>query len=139
MASAPQILKIITFSLAGTDFSDDVLDVEVVPTPGDIQAVTTLDGVTHQDIAAESWGLRIRAVIDWDTTRPGLASYLFSNKGTTVAFLFRDTTGAISTTKPGIGGNVRLVPISYGGTGNEYAEAEVVLPIDGDPVTDTTP
>ena len=139
MASSPQLLKIITFSLGATDFSDDVLDVEVVATPGDIQSVRTLDGVNHQDIAGESWGLRIRAVVDWDSTRPGLAWYLFENKGDTVAFLFRDTTGALSTTKPGMGGNVRLVPISYGGNGNEYAEAEVVLPIDGDPVPDTTP
>ena len=139
MASSPQLLKIITFTLGATDFSDDVLDVEVIPTPGDIQAVTTLDGVTHQDIAAETWGLRIRAVIDWDSVRPGLAWYLFENKGDTVAFAFRDTTGALSTSKPGMGGNVRLVPISYGGTGNEYAESEVVLPIDGDPVPDTTP
>ena len=52
MAAVPQILKIITFSLAATDFSDDVLDVELVPTPGDIQTVTTLDGVTHQDVGA---------------------------------------------------------------------------------------
>ena len=139
MASSPQLLKIITFSLGATDFSDDVLDVEVVPTPGDVLAVKTLDGVSHQDIASETWGLRIRAIIDWDSVRPGLAWYLFANKGTTVAFLFRDTTGALSTTKPGMGGNVRLVPISYGGAGNEYAEAEVVLPIDGDPVPDTTP
>jgi hypothetical protein len=139
MASTPQLLKTITFSLAGTDFSDDVLDVEVVPTPGDVLSVKTLDGVTHQDIAAETWGLRIRAIIDWDSVRPGLAWYLFANKGDTVAFLFRDTTGALSTLKPGMGGNVRLVPISYGGVGNEYAEAEVVMPIDGDPVPDTTP
>lgn len=139
MAADPQILKIITFTLDGTDFSEDVLDVEVVPTPGDVQTIRTLDGVTHQDASSESWGLRIRAVVDWDTTRPGLASYLFDNKGTSVAFAFRDTTGAISTTKPAITGNVTLVPLSYGGTGNAFAESEVVLPIDGDPVVDTTP
>jgi hypothetical protein len=139
MPSAPQLLKEITFTLGAQDFSPDVLDVEVVPTPGDIQKVTTLDAVTHQDAAAESWSLRVRAIVDWDSTRPGLAWYLFENKGTTVAFAFRDTTGALSTTKPGMGGNVRLVPISYGGTGNEYAEATVLLPIDGDPVPDTTP
>lgn len=139
MASAPQLLKEITFTLGATDFSDDVLDVEVVPSPGDVQKVTTLDAVTHQDIGAESWGLRIKAVIDWDSTRPGLAWYLFAHKGETVAFTFRDTTGALSTTKPGMGGNVRVVPISYGGGGNVYAEAEVTLPIDGDPVPDTTP
>jgi hypothetical protein len=139
MVASPQLLKEITFSLDGTDFSDDVLDVEVIPTPGDVLSVKTLDGTTHQDIAAETWGLRIRAIVDWDSTRPGLAWFLFDNKGTTVAFLFRDTTGALSTTKPGMGGNVRVVAGPYGGAGNEYAEFEVVLPIDGDPVPDTTP
>ena len=139
MVADPQLLKIITFSLAGTDFSDDVLDVEVVPTPGDVLSVRTLDGVTHSDAQAESWSLRVRAILDWDSVRPGLAWYLFDNKGDSAAFLFRDTTGAISTTKPGIGGTVKLVPLPYGGVGNEYAEGEVLLPIDGDPVPDITP
>lgn len=139
MVADPQLLKIITFTLGGQDFSEDALDVEVVPAPGDIQKVTTLDGITHQDAASESWALRVRAVIDWDTTRPGLAYYLFNNKGDTVAFVFKDDTSAISTTHPSITGNVKLVPISYGGKGNEFAEGEVLLPIDGDPVLDTTP
>ena len=139
MVANPQLLKVITFSLAGTDFSDDVLDVEVVPSPGDIQTVRTLDGEKHQDTESETWSLRIRMIVDWDTVRPGLAYYLFNNKDDVVAFLFRDTTAALSTTKPGIGGNVTLVPVSYGGNGNEYAEAEVLMPIDGDPVPDTTP
>lgn len=139
MVADPQLLKVITFTLDGQDFSEDVLDVEVVPEPGDIQKVTTLDGVTHQDAAAESWGLRIRAVVDWDTSRPGLAYYLFNNKGDSVPFVFKDDTSANSATHPAIGGTVKLVPISYGGNGNEFAEAEVTLPIDGDPVPDTTP
>ena len=139
MASVPQLLKVVTFTLDGTDFSDDALDLEVVPTPGDIQTVRTLDGVSHSDAEAETWGLRIRAVIDWDTTRPGLAYYLFNNKGDKVAFRFRKDTAAISTSNPEIQGTVTLVPISYGGVGNEYAEAEVVLPIDGEITLDTTP
>jgi len=139
MASSPQLLKVVTFTLDGTDYSDDALDLEVVPTPGDIQSVRTLDGVSHSDAEAETWGLRVRAVIDWDTTRPGLAYYLFNNKGDKVAFRFRKDTAAISTTNPEIQGTVTLVPISYGGNGNEYAEAEVVLPIDGEIVIDTTP
>lgn len=138
MASVPQLLKIITFTLGGTDFSDDLLDAEVVPTPGDVLSVRTLDGVTHQDVAAESWALRLRAVIDWDTVRPGLAHYLYANKGTLVALVYNDTTAASSTTKPGITGSVRLVPLPYGGVGNEYAEGEVLLPFDGTPVVDTT-
>jgi len=139
MASSPQLLKVVTFTLDGTDYSDDALDLEVVPTPGDIQSVRTLDGVSQSDAEAETWGLRVRAVIDWDTTRPGLAYYLFNNKGDKVAFRFRKDTAAISTTNPEIQGTVTLVPISYGGNGNEYAEAEVVLPIDGEIVIDTTP
>lgn len=139
MTATPQLLKTIVLTLGGTDFSDDALDVEIVPAPGDVLRVTTLDGVTHQDTAAESWALRIRAIIDWDTVRPGLAHYLFANKGDAVTFVFADTTAALSTTKPGMTGTCRLVPLPYGGAGNEYAEAEVLLPITGDPTVDTTP
>lgn len=139
MAATPQILKTIVFTLGGTDFSDDVLDVEVVPTPGAIQTVRTLDGVKHQDTESETWGLRIRMVLDWDTVRPGLAYYLFNNKGDAVTFTLSDTTAALSTTKPGLTGTVTLVPASYGGEGNVFAEGEVILPITDDPTVDTTP
>ena len=139
MPSEPQLLKIITLEIDGEDFSMDALDAEVVPTPGAIQTVRTLDGVSHSDAESESWGLRIRAVIDWDTTRPGLAYFLYNNRGTKVDFEFRKDTDAISTTNPSVKGTVTCVPISYGGNGNEYAEAEVVLPIDGTPSLDTTP
>lgn len=139
MAADPQILKVVTFTLGATDFSDDALDVEVVPAPGDVQRVTTLDGVTHQDAAPESWALRIRAVIDWDSVRPGLAYYLFANSGDAVAFEVKDTTAAKSTSKPSITGTCTLVPLPYGGDGNVFAEGEVLLPIDGTPVLDSTP
>jgi hypothetical protein len=143
MPSVPQLLKTITliFDPAGDneDFSLDVLDAEVVPTPGDIQTIRTLDGVSHSDAEGETWGLRIRAVHDWDTTRPGLAYYLFANRGEQVAIRFRKDTAAISTTNPEVQGTVTLVPISYGGNGNEYAESEVVLPFVTDPTLDTTP
>ena len=139
MPSDPQLLKVVTFTLDGTDFSDDALDIELVPTPGDVQTVRTLDGVSHSDAAGETWALRVRAVIDWDTVRPGLAYYLWNNRGTQVAMRFRKDTSAISTTNPEVQGTVTLVPISYGGNGNEYAEAEVLLPLDGDPTLDTTP
>jgi hypothetical protein len=143
MPSVPQLLKTVTliFDPAGDneDFSMDVLDAEVVPTPGDIQTVRTLDGVSHSDAEAETWGLRLRCVIDWDTTRPGLAYYLFANKGEQKAIRFRKDTAAISTTNPEVQGTVTLVPISYGGNGNEYAESEVVLPFVSTPTLDTTP
>jgi len=139
MASVPQILKTITFTLDGEDFSQDVLDVAVVPAPGAIQTVRTLDGVTHQDAESESWTLDVRCVIDWDSTRPGLAWYLNENKGDQVPFTFTDTTAAVSTTKPGMTGTVTLVPIPYGGVGNTFAEATVSLPMAAAPTPDTAP
>jgi hypothetical protein len=139
MAAVPQLLKIATFTLDGTDFTDDLVDAAVVPKPGDIQSVTTLDGTTHQDAAAETWAINLTIVIDWDTVRPGLAYYLFNNKGDEVPFRFRKDTAAISTSNPEIQGNVKLVPVQYGGEGNTYATAEVVLPINGTPTVDVTP
>lgn len=139
MPSNPQILKVITFTLGANDFSLDVVDAAVVAEPGDVQTVRTLDGVSHSDAEAETWALNLTCVIDWDTTRPGLASYLFSNKGDKVAFELRANEDAISTSNPSIKGTVTLVPIPYGGTGNEYATAEVSLPIDGEITVDTTP
>jgi hypothetical protein len=139
MPAVPQILKTIVFTLDTEDFSLDVLDVAVVPAPGAIQTVRTLDGVTHQDAESESWALQLRCVIDWDSVRPGLAYFLYDRRGETVDFTFRDTTAAISTTKPAMTGEVTLVPIPYGGTGNAYAEATVLLPMSAAPTVDTTP
>ena len=139
MPSEPQILKVITLTLDGEDFAPDAIDAELVPSPGSVQSVRTLDGVSHSDAEGETWGLRINAVVDWDTTRPGLAHYLFANKGDKVPFEFRANTDAISTSNPSMKGTVTLVPLSYGGNGNEYAESEVVLPVDGEITEDTTP
>ena len=143
MPANPQILKTITFILDPSgdneDFSLDVVDAAVVPVPGDVQTVRTLDGVSHSDAEAETWELRLTAVIDWDSTRPGLAWYLWENRGTQVAFRLRKDEAAISTANPEVQGTVTLVPIQYGGEGNVFATAEVVMPLDGDPVFDTTP
>jgi hypothetical protein len=138
-ASVPQLPKIITFTLGGTSFKEDVLSAGVVPAPGQVLSVTTLDGVVHQDVAKETWALELEAIIDWDTTRPGLAYYLQNNAGDEVAFVLNVHDAAISTSKPAITGTCRLVPMQYGGTGNAYATATVSLPISGDPTVDTTP
>ena len=146
MPAVPQILKVITFTLdvgGGSpdpeDFSLDVVDVSVVPAPGAVQTVKTLDGTTHQDAESPTWALQGTAVIDWDTTRPGLASYLYTNDGATAVFELRKNESAISTSNPEIQGTVTIVPIQYGGPGNEFAEAEVSMPIDGTIVVDVTP
>jgi hypothetical protein len=139
-ASVPQIPKIVTFTLGGTDFSQDIIDAEVVPTPGAAAVVTTLDGVVHQDVATESWALRLNCILDWDSGRPGLAYYLYTNKGTSVAFVYNaHGIAAESASAPKMTGTCRLIPLPYGGDGNKYAEAEVLLPIAGTPTRDATP
>src|SRR5688500_10744392 len=113
MVATPIIPKIIKFTLGATDFSDDVLDVAVVPSAGDVQSVKTLDGTTHQDAQGETWSLDIRAIQDWDSVRPGLAWYLWTNRGTNVAFVLNlyDPAGVGSTTEPMMTGTVTIVPI----------------------------
>jgi hypothetical protein len=139
-ASTPQIPKIVTFSLGGTSFAEDIIDCEIVPTPGEVTKVTTLDGIVHQDVATESWAIRVNMILDHDSGRPGLAYYLNQNKGTTVAFIYNaHGTGAESASQPKYTGSCKLQPVSYGGDGNTFAEYEVLLPIIGVPTRDATP
>lgn len=139
MVADPQILKEIILTLDSEDFSQDVVSARLAHVPGAIQTVRTLDGVKHQDAEGGTWQLELTCVVDWSSTRPGLARFLFDNDGETVAATFKDTTAANSTSKPLMGFNVVCVPIAYGGDGNVFATAEVVLPVDGTPVPDETP
>lgn len=144
MPAIPSIPKVVLFTLDLTgsdpkDFSLDVLDIGFVPTPGAIQSVRTLDGTKHQDAEAEVWACVIRCVVDWDSTRPGLAHYLNANKGQTATAKYRVIDGAISASNPEASATVTLVPIQIGGPGNRFVEATVTLPIDGDPAFDHTP
>lgn len=139
MPAIPQILKVITLTLGSDDFEEDVINAAIVPAAGAIRKVTTLDGTVHQDTEPEAWALELTCVIDWDSTRPGLAHYLFANKGDQVAFVFHDKSAAVSTSSPSLTGTCVLVPLPYGGTGNDFATATVQLPIIGDPVPDSTP
>ena len=144
MPAIPQILKVAFFTLEvesgdPEDFTLDAIDIAIVPSPGAVQTVKTLDGVTHQDAESESWSLDVRCVIDWDTSRPGLASYLFTNKGLNATFVVGWNTATVGATNPRVTGSCTLVPIQYGGPGNTFAEATVSLPIDGLPATDIIP
>lgn len=144
MASVPQIPKIIHFTLGSspTDFSDDVTAARIVSEPGAVQKVVTLDGVTHQDAEPESYALELTCVQDWDSTRPGLAYYLFNNKNTKVPFAINVHPSGTATgdaDMPPFSGTVTCVPMSYGGEANTYAVSTVTLPIDGTPVLDITP
>jgi hypothetical protein len=140
VASVPEIQKIITFSLGGTSFAEDIIDIRLEPVPGDETKVITLDGIAHIDVGTESWQFVINAVIDHDSVRPGFAYYCNQNKGTTVAFIYNPHgTGAESATQPKWTGSLKVQPFQIGGNGNEFAEYEVTLPVVGTPVRDATP
>jgi len=139
MPAAPIVPKIITFTIGGEDFATDVLDAAVVPAAGAVQKVKTLDGVTHQDAEGESWSLDLRAIQDWDTARPGLAAYLWAEKGTSKAFVLHLYDDTIAAARPAMTGTVTIVPIPYGGEGNTFIEAEVSMPCTVDPTLDITP
>jgi hypothetical protein len=143
MPAVPIIPKVISFTLdtggGAEEFNTDVLDAAVVPTPGAIQTVRTLDGVTHQDAESESWALVIRCIQDWDTSRPGLASYLFTERGEEATFILKLYDATIGATAPALTGTCTIVPIPYGGPGNTFVEATVTMPMDGAPTVDTTP
>ena len=143
-ASVPQIPKIAFFTLGSspTHFEMDVTSARIVSTPGAVQKIVTLDGVTHQDAEPESYALELTCVQDWDSGRPGLAYYLFNNKNTKVPFVLNPHPSGTATgdaDSPPASGTVTLVPISYGGEANVYATSQVTLPIDGTPVFDITP
>jgi hypothetical protein len=142
MPAVPQIPKIVTFTLLATgdvaavpvDFSLDVIDATITSAPGDVQKVTTLDGIVHQDVQPETWSLDLNAVQDWDSARPGLAFYLYTFKGQEAAFEYNaNGIGVATAGLPSLSGTCRLVPISYGGTGNQFAATVVSLPVTGVP------
>lgn len=139
-ASTPQFLKVVTFSLATISYAEDVIDGELVPVTPAAKVVKTLDGVAHSKVESAAWELRLKIVLDHDSVRPGLAYTLNNGAGTTVAFVFNPHgTGAESAGEPKWTGSVILVPVQTGGPGNEWATADVVLPVVGTPVRDATP
>src|SRR6478609_2589372 len=105
VASVPQIAKIAIFSLGGASYIEDVISASIVPTPGAVQKVVTLDGVTHQDVSPVSWAIELEIVQDWDSGRPGLAWYLWTNQGTSKTFILKNETGTEAAATPKMTGS----------------------------------
>lgn len=140
-ASNPLIEKIITFTLGGVSYAEDAIDAWIETTPGEITAVTTLDGVVHQQVGTESYALHVNMVLDYDSGRPGLAYYCYTNAGTTgIALVFNPhSAGGETAAAPKFTGSVTIPAVNIGGKGNEYGEYEAVFPLSGKPVRDGTP
>jgi len=138
-AANPQISKIAIFSLGGASYVEDVVNIRLEAVPGDVQKVITLDGVVHQDIAPTSYQLVITAVQDWDSARPGLAWYCWTNQGTSKAFILKNEVGTEGAATPKFTGFVTIVPLNYMGDGGTFATTDVTFPITGVLTLDATP
>lgn len=130
-ASVPEIPKVIVFTLGGSSFAEDLIDAEIRPVDPQESSIITLDGVLHKSVGTVGWEMRLNMVLDHDSVRPGLAYYLWTNQGSTVAFVYHVGGAAISATNPKFTGSVVLKPAAYGGDGNVFAEYETILPITG--------
>src|SRR5262245_23453930 len=103
MASVPQIPKVCDLTIASNDFAMDVTAARLNFTPGAVQSIITLDGVTHQDVSPGTWSLDLTVVHDWSSSRPGYAYYAFIHDGEHVAFTFNahaDSTTGSATLPP---------------------------------------
>ena len=140
-AAVPQIPKIVTLTIGGSSsFKEDVIDCAIVPDGDTEVSVLTLDGVLHKDITAGGYKLVGKAVQDWDSGRPGLAWYAYTHRGETLAFVFNaHGSGAESAALPKFTGFLVISPLSYGGTGNEFATSDFAWPITGTLTLDATP
>lgn len=139
VAAVPQIPKIVIFTLGAVSYAEDVVNLRIEPVDPEESLITTLDGVVHKDVGTGSWNLVGQAVQDWDSARPGLAWYAYTNQGTSVAFAFKNETGAESASKPKFSGTVVVKALGYGGDGGVFATTDFVWPITGTLTLDATP
>ena len=139
-ASVPQIPKIIEFTLGGsTSFAEDLVNIRIEPVDPDETTIVTLDGVVHKDVGVGTWNMVGTAVQDWDSGRPGLAWYAYTNAGDTVAFQLKMEVGSESAALPQFTGFVVLKAIGYGGDGGVFATTDFTWPITGVLTLDATP
>lgn len=138
-ASVPQIPKQIIFTLGGVSYAEDVVNLRVEPVEPEESVITTLDGVVHKDVGVGTWNLVGQAVQDWDSARPGLAWYAYTNAGDTIAFVFKNETGTEAAATPKFTGFVVVKALGYGGDGNVFATTDFVWPITGVLTLDAAP
>ena len=121
---------------AAGPFQGDAADVHVEVSAGDVVEYPTLDGNVASNSEPESYALVMRAGQDYSST--GLARYLWDHAGET-ADVVLNAHGQAATSgpeTPAVTGQVKLVPVAYGGEVGTFAEFEVTLPFLAKPVLD---
>jgi hypothetical protein len=138
-ASVPQIPKISIFSLGGASYIEDIVNIKIVPVDPEESQIVTLDGVVHKDVGVTSWQIELTAVQDWDSARPGLAWYCWTNQGTTKTFILKHELGTEAAGTPKFTGSCVIKALGYMGDGGVFATTDAVFPITGTLTLDATP
>jgi len=135
-------IKTAKFSLkigaSGVQFEGDAADVHVEVEAGETVDYPTLDGNVASNTAPESYSLVMRAGQDYSST--GLARFLWDNADATadVVLNAHGMGVAASAETPEVQGQVKLIPVAYGGEVSTFAEFELTLPFLAKPVLSTT-
>ena len=150
VAVTPLYMKDVLLTLkigAGSayEYQGHVSEARVQVEPGEKTEVRTLCssiGSVFSEVGKPTYSLILAGVQDWAdaTGTKGLARFLFDNEGATATFVLQAHGEAVasSVTKPGMTGDVKLVPGDYGGVIGEYAPLEVELPCTTKPSLKTT-
>lgn len=138
-ASVPQIPKVSIFTLGGTSYIEDIVNIKMVPVDPETSTVVTLDGVAHKDVGVFTWRIEGTAVQDWDSARPGFAWYCWTNQGTSKAFVLKNETGTEAAATPKFTGSCIIAPIGYMGDGGVFATSDFVFEVTGTLTLDATP
>jgi len=125
-----------TLDVAGTDtpFQGDAADVHVEVSAGDVVEYPTLDGNVASNSEPETYALVMRAGQDYSST--GLARFLWDNAGeiADITLNAHGQTALPTAETPAVTGQVKLVPVAYGGEVGTFAEFEITLPFIAKPV-----
>jgi hypothetical protein len=108
----------------------------LMPEPGEtVEYKTLCASGTWSEVGRATWTLELEGPQGWSDTE-GLSALFFDEQGNLLDFrLDKYGEGHVpSAEEPAFYGQVRAIPVAYGGTVDEYAEFEVALPVQGDPV-----
>jgi hypothetical protein len=146
IAADPLVLNSILFSIQDPDVPATFFDyechvsaVELVPEQEVIDYQTLCPDGSFSALGRESFALNITAVQDWSAD--GFTRFCWENAGKEAQVKFRPdaAAGAISTDNPEWQATVTIPRPSVGGEVSTFATSEMVFPVKGVPVLDTTP
>jgi hypothetical protein len=128
MPFAPYVARHVSFQLGSDEYAAEVSDAQLIPAT----TVSTWQGLTppsqYSDVGPATWTCQVVLAQDYDEAL-SLATFLFDHEGETIPMTFEPQAGGT-----GFAADVIITPGTIGGAVNAYAEATVVLGVQGKPV-----